>query len=92
MIYTYDIKHFTWIKELNLFVGIADDLTATLTDGSLHPISFPSYTTQFYIMNYKSKNQRRFRFINSEISYIFHSTTLIFVSDDSIVCRVVLNF
>ena len=91
MTYTYDIEHFTWVSELNLFVGIADDLIATLTDGSLHPIPFPTHTKQFYIVNYKTKNRRRFRFVGSEMSYIFHSTTLVFVSDDSIACRILLG-
>lgn len=91
MTYTYNIKHFEWIKELNLFAGVAGDLYATLTDGSLHPLSFPSHTKQFYIVNHKSKNRKRFRFVSSETSYINNFQTLIFASEDSLICRIILE-
>jgi hypothetical protein len=58
--YTYDIQHFTWVKEENTFFANEE----TLYDiQAYYRYPFPNGQKQFFIRNKRSKNQRRFRFV-----------------------------
>lgn len=105
MKYTYDIAQFKYRKEDNTLYGEAPHLVTHLPDGSMHHEAFPNGKKEFYIKNYKTNNERRFRFLTEELDYqelydeegnlygaLFDPiTTWVFESEDSIKCKVRIN-
>lgn len=69
MKYTYDICQFKYNKGENTLYGEAPHLVAILPDGLIHHESFPNQKKEFYIKNYKTNNERRFRFVEEEQDY-----------------------
>jgi hypothetical protein len=93
--FRYDIRQFRWVKELNTFFATAWDLVAWINDGSVHPQAFPNGKKQFYIKNYSTGNERRFRFVkefevicNPYNSFSYTETIWQFESEDGILCDV----
>jgi len=90
--FTYDINQFMWVKEINTFVADAWDLVAWMEDGLTHPEAFPNMKRQFYIKNYKTGNQRRFRFVKEYIdspdNEPWSETYWQFKSEDGIICSI----
>jgi hypothetical protein len=94
--FRYDIRQFRWVKELNTFFATAWDLVAWMNDGSVHPESFPNMKRQFYIKNYSTGNERRFRFVKEfkvacygKFNYI--ETIWQFESEDGILCDICIG-
>ena len=93
--FRYDIRQFRWVKDMNTFFATAWDLVAWMSDGSVHPEAFPNGKKQFYIKNYRTGNERRFRFVK-EFEVMFNSydipsyteTIWQFESEDGILCDV----
>ena len=90
--FTYDIKQFRWSKLLNTFFADAWDLVAWMGDGSTHPEAFPNMKRQFYIKNYQTGNERRFRFVkefqNVHQTESWSETIWQFQSEDGILCNI----
>lgn len=105
MKYTYDIEQFGYNKVENTLYGEAPHLVASLPDGSMHHEAFPSGKKEFYVKNYKTNNERRFRFLTEERDYqelydeegnlyganMFPRTSWIFESEDGIKCSVLIE-
>jgi hypothetical protein len=96
--FKYDIRQFRWVKELNTFFATAWDLVAWMSDGSVHPEAFPNMKRQFYIKNYSTGNERRFRFVKEfEVSYNYYGkfnhieTIWQFESEDGILCDICIG-
>lgn len=93
--FRYDIQQFKWVKELNTFFACGWDLVAWMPDGLTHPEAFPNMKKQFYIKNYRTGNERRFRFVKEfdiEIENEQWSETIWqFESEDGIMCNVCVS-
>jgi hypothetical protein len=91
MKYTYDIWQFNWAKSENAFYADAWDLIALLPDGNMHAETFPSMKGEFYIKNYKTENERRFRFVK-EVKKTEQDTHIDIIwqfrSEDNILCYI----
>jgi hypothetical protein len=93
--FTYDIKQFRWSKLLNTFFADAWDLVAWMEDGITHPEAFPNMKRQFYIKNYRTGNERRFRFVKEFATmcspynaFTYSETIWQFQSEDGILCNI----
>lgn len=99
MKYEYDTGQFSWSKDKNTFYAEAWNLAAMLPDGSMHPEAFPNQKRQFYIVNPKTGNQRRFRFVKeqtnemplNEMEAIGTYKSWIFKSEDDIFCDIMIT-
>ena len=93
--FTYDIRQFNWAKEVNTFFADAWDLVAWMEDGLTHPEAFPNMREQFYIKNYKTGNERRFRFVKEYIdapdNEPWSETFWQFKSEDGIICSICVS-
>jgi hypothetical protein len=79
--YTYDISLFVYSKEDNSFYADGWDLF-TLDN---HHSSFPNDKEQFFIVNGRTGNRRRFRFAKQTPDHY------LFESEDSIRCVICIN-
>ena len=92
MRYEYEIGQFYWVKSDNTFYADAWNLIARMPDGSIHPEAFPNGKKEFYIVNPKTGNERRFRFVN-EFEAVHPAATWSesvwqFKSEDGILCNI----
>jgi hypothetical protein len=94
--FRYDIRQFRWVKDMNTFFASAWNLVAWMSDGSIHQEAFPNMKRQFYIKNYRTGNERRFRFVKEfkvacygKFNYI--ETIWQFESEDGILCDVCIG-
>jgi hypothetical protein len=102
MKYTYDIQQFKYDKETNTLFAPAHTVYAEMEDGNIHKEPFPNGRKEFYIKNYETNNERRFRFVEEERDYqelydqegnIYGVAfdpikTWVFESEDGIKCKV----
>ena len=95
MKFTYDIQQFSWSKLVNTFFADAWDLVAWMQDGHTHPEAFPNMKRQFYIKNYRTGNERRFRFVkefeNVHPTEQWSETIWQFQSEDGILCNICIG-
>ena len=93
--FTYDIRQFGWSKLVNTFFADAWDLVAWMEDGLTHPEAFPNMKRQFYIKNYRTGNERRFRFVKEFQHTIpteqWSETIWQFQSEDGILCNICIG-
>jgi hypothetical protein len=80
MEYTYDINLFDWDKESNTF-----SVTAKSLYTYEHAHSHPNQRRQFYILNKRTGDRRRFRLSN------IYEDILIFKSEDNITAVIKLT-
>lgn len=67
--YTYDITQFKYDRNTNTLFARANSIYVQMEDGNPHHDPFPNGRKQFYIKNYKTNNERRFRFVEEERDY-----------------------
>ena len=93
--FTYDIRQFNWAKEVNTFFADAWDLVAWMEDGLTHPEAFPNMRQKFYIKNYQTGGERRFKFVKEFESTIdnepWSETIWQFISEDGILCNICVS-
>ena len=94
--FRYDIRQFRWVKDMNTFFASAWELVAWMSDGSTHQEAFPNMKRQFYIKNYRTGNERRFRFVKEfevicnayDDATSYTETIWQFESEDGILCDI----
>jgi hypothetical protein len=76
----YDIRHFSWDKEIRTLTSHIDTLYPT--ESCKYTSPFPNQRGKFYIYNFNTKNFRRFIIVKDNGSY------MLFKSEDDIFCKI----